>query len=388
MTRGVSRKTGRSEGGLPKADPALVARALELYDSGLRSAEEAAAEVGLGMRTVYRALKAREVAVVVEVAALELVILSGLPASGKSTFAREFYPGHACANRDTAGGAVADLLPFVAASLAAGRSVIVDNTLPAAADRAPFVEVGRAHGARVVSVRLESTKEEALARNAGRSGAARVPDVAVYTVAKRLEPVTAGEGFDTLQVARCAPGGGFEVRDAALASAPCGLVLAPEIVEDIFAPPDPERVAAIRRLVVRGTLPGVGEDGKPAELPVEFGADWIERVAEGEGLTPREVRRLLRAAAVEAGLDALPFELARERSIAVAERAGKMAGEAHDWKSLLAAQNHIDRLRFSTSEPDPEGLSRAGVTALFQRVAAELVGVSGGVEALRRALGG
>ncbi len=64
MTRGVSRKTGRSEGGKPKADPALLARALELVDSGLRSAEEAAEEVGLGMKTVYRAMKAREASVV------------------------------------------------------------------------------------------------------------------------------------------------------------------------------------------------------------------------------------------------------------------------------------------------------------------------------------
>ncbi len=178
------------------------------------------------------------------------------------------------------------------------------------------------------------------------------------------------------------PGDGFE------APTPHGLALAPEIVEDIFAPPDPERVAAIRRLVVRGTLPGIDKDSKPAELPVEFGADWIERVAEGEGLTPREVRRLLRAAAVEAGLDALPFELARERSIAVAERFLVMALEAHDGRAGLAAQAAIDRLRFATSEPDPEGLTRAGVTALFQRVAAELQGVAGGVEALRRALGG
>jgi hypothetical protein len=81
MTRGVSRKTGRSEGGLPKADPALVARALELYDSGLRSAEEAAAEVGLGMRTVYRALKAREVAAVVEVAAPSTEGIEPVPAT-------------------------------------------------------------------------------------------------------------------------------------------------------------------------------------------------------------------------------------------------------------------------------------------------------------------
>ena len=81
MTRGVSRKTGRSEGGLPKADPALVTRALELVDSGLRSAEEAAEEVGLGMRTVYRALKAREAAAVVEVAAPSTEEIEPVPAT-------------------------------------------------------------------------------------------------------------------------------------------------------------------------------------------------------------------------------------------------------------------------------------------------------------------
>ena len=195
-----------------------------------------------------------------------------------------------------------------------------------------------------------------------------------------------GLGMKTVYRAREA-GEAPEVAEPASVS-PGGLALAPEIVEDIFAPPDPEQTAAIRLLVVRGTLPGVDKDGKEAELPVEFGADWIARVAEGEGITPAEVRRLLRAAAVEANLDALPFELARERSIAVAERFLTMALEAHDGRAGLAAQTHIDRLRFSTSEPDPEGMTRAGVTALFQRVAAELRGVPGGVEALRRAIGG
>jgi hypothetical protein len=230
-----------------------------------------------------------------------------------------------------------------------------------------------------------------------KSGRPRAP---APLVTRALELVEAGThsvedaaeevGLGTKTVYRAREGAGVapEVAEPAPVSPGHGLALAPEIAEDIFAPPDPEQTAAIRLLVVRGTLPGVDKDGNPAELPVEFGADWIARVAEGEGITPGEVRRLLRAAAVEAGQDALPFELARERSIAVAERFLTMALEAHDGRAGLAAQTHIDRLRFSTSEPDPEGLSRAGVTALFQRVAGELAGVPGGVEALRRALGG
>jgi hypothetical protein len=100
------------------------------------------------------------------------------------------------------------------------------------------------------------------------------------------------------------------------------------------------------------------------------------------------VRRLLREAAVSARLDALPFELARERSIAVGERFLAMGLEAHDGRAGLAAQVHIDRLRFATPEPDPEGLTRAEVTILLRRVASELQGIAGGAEALRRALAG
>lgn len=62
MTRGVSRKTGKSEGGLPRADPALVARAIELVDSGLRSVDDAAEEVGLVGNTIRRAMRARAAA--------------------------------------------------------------------------------------------------------------------------------------------------------------------------------------------------------------------------------------------------------------------------------------------------------------------------------------
>ena len=164
--------------------------------------------------------------------------------------------------------------------------------------------------------------------------------------------------------------------------------LSADRVDDVLSPADPERAAAIRSLVVRGTLPGTNAKGEQVELPVDFGPDWIARVAEGEGITAGEVRRLLREAAVQARLDALPFELARERSIAVADGAGQMAKDAHDWKSLLLAQAHVDRLRFLATPPDPEGLTRAEVTILLRRVAAELQEVAGGVEALQRALAG
>ncbi len=81
-------------------------------------------------------------------------------------------------------------------SLAAGRSVVVDNTNPAAADRAPIIALARARGAEVVGYFFDVSTRAAVARNATRDGRARVPNVAIFTVAKRLAPPAAAEGFD------------------------------------------------------------------------------------------------------------------------------------------------------------------------------------------------
>jgi len=368
--------------GRPRVDQELLARAVAMVEAGSHTCEEAGEEIGrltgtrLGGNTVRRAVKAKEAAaegVIVEAGepSAELVVMTGIPASGKSTIARSFAE-HVRVNRDEAGGSVAALAGQVEAHLVAGRSVVLDVTAPTVADRAPWVALARRCGVRVVSMFVESSKEGALSRNALREGAARVPDAAIYAVAARLEHPSAEEGFD-------------ELRRASIES---GAALSADLVDDVLSPADPERAAAIRSLVVRGTLPGTNAKGEQVELPVDFGPDWIARVAEGEGITAGEVRRLLREAAVQARLDALPFELARERSIAVADGAGQMAKDAHDWKSLLLAQAHVDRLRFLATPPDPEGLTRAEVTILLRRVAAELQEVAGGVEALQRALAG
>ena len=54
----------------------------------------------------------------------------------------------------------------------------------------------------------EATPREAIARNAGRTGRAKVPKVAVFASAKRLVPPAREEGFDELEVVRAQPGGG------------------------------------------------------------------------------------------------------------------------------------------------------------------------------------
>jgi predicted kinase len=137
---------------------------------------------------------------------MECVILIGLPASGKSTFFRERFAGtHDHVSKDLVRH---NRRPqrrqeqLLAESLAARRSVVIDNTNPSVAVRAPLIEIARRHGAEVVGFFFIAEAGDALRRNRAREGRERVPDVAIFTTRKRLEPPTVGEGFDRLYVVR------------------------------------------------------------------------------------------------------------------------------------------------------------------------------------------
>jgi predicted kinase len=131
----------------------------------------------------------------------ECVILVGLPGAGKSTLYRQRFSAHEHISKDA--------LPNVRnkqerqdallrRALAAGRSVIVDNTNVTPAERAAIIAIARELGARVIGYYLETSTRDAVARNEGRGGKAKVPKVAIFTSAKRLVPPALDEGFDEL----------------------------------------------------------------------------------------------------------------------------------------------------------------------------------------------
>ena len=140
---------------------------------------------------------------------LELIIFVGLQAAGKSTY----YHAHLAAthvhvskdlmkntrDRD------AKQQQMIEQALAAGRSVAVDNTNPTPAVRAPLIELGRRHGARLAAYFFETAVKDAVARNRLREGKARVPDVAIFVTAKKLVPPTFAEGFDEVRVIASSP---------------------------------------------------------------------------------------------------------------------------------------------------------------------------------------
>lgn len=148
---------------------------------------------------------------------MELVILCGLQASGKSTFRRERFPAHAVVSKDFMRNnrrKEQRQRQLVAEALSAGQSVVVDNTNPAVEDRAPLIRIGRSFGARIVGFYFESDFMVSVERNEARSGRERVPLVGLADTAQRLRQPTADEGFDELWLVR-AVGGRFDLQPLA-----------------------------------------------------------------------------------------------------------------------------------------------------------------------------
>jgi len=152
----------------------------------------------------------------------ECVIFVGLPASGKTTFYQRRFAGtHEHISKDlwpNTSNKDRRQADVMRQALSQGLSIVVDNTNPAPADRAPVIALARELGARVVGYYFTATTREAIGRNRGREGKARVPDVAIFTRAKRMAKPLLEEGFDELYAVSIDAGGDFTVQSMTVPS--------------------------------------------------------------------------------------------------------------------------------------------------------------------------
>ena len=129
---------------------------------------------------------------------MECVLFIGIQGSGKSAFFQSrFAETHVRINRDMLKTRAREERFFLLC-LNTGQRCVIDNTNPRAADRAPYIAAAAARGFRIAGYFFDVPVKEALARNAVRAGAARIPVPGVLRTAKILERPSHSEGFDAL----------------------------------------------------------------------------------------------------------------------------------------------------------------------------------------------
>jgi predicted kinase len=137
-------------------------------------------------------------------ARVELIIFVGLQGSGKSTwYHANLAATHVHVSKDrmpNVRNKDAKQTEMISTALAAGQSVVVDNTSPNPAVRAPLIALGKRFGARVVAYYFDAAPKVCVVRNRLREGKARVPDVVIFVTAKKLVPPALEEGFDEVRV--------------------------------------------------------------------------------------------------------------------------------------------------------------------------------------------
>lgn len=142
---------------------------------------------------------------------LEVKMIRGYPASGKSTLS-EGYGSYVRLNRDDEGGKVSSLVPKMAEALESGNNVLLDNTFPDAASRAPFIRGAKEKGARISCTTMSTSIEDAqfnackriIRKYGGMLGPdelrsskdpAVLPPAALFAYRKKADKPTLAEGF-------------------------------------------------------------------------------------------------------------------------------------------------------------------------------------------------
>jgi len=137
----------------------------------------------------------------IDKSALEVVLMVGWPASGKSSFAKSQLgsKGYVVVNLDTM-KTHDKCVKEMRAALSRGVNVVVDNTNPDKASRKRYVDVATSLNARVRCFHMSTPRDVAEHLNhvrvvATRGETHRIPDIAYNTFNKRFERPDISEGF-------------------------------------------------------------------------------------------------------------------------------------------------------------------------------------------------
>lgn len=151
---------------------------------------------------------------------MEVTMVVGYPASGKSTVTKELIKNGAVSlNRDTEGGTIVSLLPKMEAALKDGKDVVLDNLFPTAEVRKPFIELAKKYNTNIscklMGTSIEDAQFNVVQRAIGLIGKFPTPEeikkakhtnifppLVLFKYKKEFEKPDVSEGFSQVEVVR------------------------------------------------------------------------------------------------------------------------------------------------------------------------------------------
>lgn len=148
---------------------------------------------------------------------LQMIILIGIPASGKSTFYTQNFSNLPRVSKDLMRKKKTKTKDeqqkqLIIENLSKNKSVVIDNNNESKEIRKPLIEMAKKFNAKVIGYYFQSNVKECLERNKKRSGKARVPDFVIFIKKKALQKPSYDEGFDELYYVKIEPEYKFNVQ--------------------------------------------------------------------------------------------------------------------------------------------------------------------------------
>ena len=142
---------------------------------------------------------------------MQLIIFTGVQASGKSTFYKQFfYHTHLRINLDMLKTRHRENILFEAA-LASKTKMVIDNTNMSKLDRARYIQRAKDAEFEIISYYFETDLDSTIQRNALREDKANIPEKGVKATFRRLEIPHRSEGFNALFKVKLIQNDGFSI---------------------------------------------------------------------------------------------------------------------------------------------------------------------------------